>query len=1067
MFKNTTKTSLLLIVIISLITLIFYSFAQNLYNINEDKYHAHLLTFSKIKAHEIFNKLNNHLKFLQGVAQQFSSIDTLTTQQQIQLLDAMTSQTDFSFMLYVTPDGRALLNNGTQSDISASESFQQLLQTKTPFFSDVTTSARTGTDYFSILVPVIKNNEIVGAIVGIYPTAELNNDINVEFLGNEGYFHIIASDGFFVAKSKHRNVLSSTLNIFDLVSTYNSAEKNLVKKLADDIAQGKIGSIMLDNNAQNRFMTYVPLGINDWYVATSVPQNLLTKDSNEVSNLVADMMLKDILLLLVLFAYIIWLQRKASLQKKLEQDRYRIIVEKSGSIIFEYNFKTNIITYDKRWEKDFNLPTEYSLDLDNIAKRGNIHPDDFSILLKMFEDIKSGANYVAGEVRVKKTNGSFVWCAVDATNIFDNYRRPIRTVGSIMDISKQKDLEEKLKEEQIYRKNLMTHSDGFYEFDLTRNQFLQGKDKWIDLSEIALEHSTYDDFSFKYVHRLMFRDDIDTFMNLFSRETLLENFANGIKAVKFDYRRFNDNYQFIWVSSSAHLFLDEKNNDVKMIMHIKDIDEEKVKTLALENKATKDLLTNLYNKITTQEMINSYLAVSHSTEKHALFMIDIDNFKTLNDTLGHIFGDAVLSDLSLKMNALFRTTDIVGRTGGDEFIVLFKKVNKIEQLTKKADALITLFNNTYSSRNNTTCSISASIGIALYPQHGTTFAELYAHSDIAMYQSKQLGKGRYSIYTDELDISYMSDRIATDTIESNKTMQKNFADNIVEYVFRILYETNDAKLAIRNVLELIGKHFDVSRVYIFENSADDTYCSNSFEWCNENIPSYIESLQQVYYKDIGYYPSFFGDSDIWSTSIAEADPVIKQILEPQGIKRMYHFAFKENGVFRGAVGFDECIHNRQLNEYETSTLLVISSIVGAFLSKLNATNEIRNTLSTMTTIMDNLDSYTYVVDIDTHELLFINKKTFSIAPEVKLGDKCHKIFWNLYNICDFCPIKFLQDANNYHNLEIYNPKLKLWLKITFSLITWLDAKQVALVSSVDVTAYHNYLVTKNSEPLSK
>ncbi|MEG1777671.1 MAG: diguanylate cyclase, partial [Angelakisella sp.] len=129
--------------------------------------------------------------------------------------------------------------------------------------------------------------------------------------------------------------------------------------------------------------------------------------------------------------------------------------------------------------------------------------------------------------------------------------------------------------------------------------------------------------------------------------------------------------------------------------------------------------------------------------------------------------------------------------------------------------------------------ISASVGVAMYPLHGKSYNDLFTHSDAALYYSKNNGRNRYSIYSNIMELVETGKEFNTGGLLEART----FEDNITEYIFRILYEATDKESAISAVLSLIGKFFNVSRTYIFENSPDGCLTSNTYEWCNDDIAS--------------------------------------------------------------------------------------------------------------------------------------------------------------------------------------------------------------------------------------
>lgn len=168
----------------------------------------------------------------------------------------------------------------------------------------------------------------------------------------------------------------------------------------------------------------------------------------------------------------------------------------------------------------------------------------------------------------------------------------------------------------------------------------------------------------------------------------------------------------------------------------------------MKTKLQKDPLTGLYNKVATKELIDDYLSHNKASESiHAFLMIDIDNFKSINDCLGHAFGDEVISELSDSLKSLLRSTDIVGRIGGDEFCVFMKDIPNRDIVQHKSAEICSVFKNFYGN-SSITCPVSSSIGICIAPEHGTTFDELYK-SRSCFICTKHRGKNTFVFYSPE------------------------------------------------------------------------------------------------------------------------------------------------------------------------------------------------------------------------------------------------------------------------------------------------------------------------------
>lgn len=164
----------------------------------------------------------------------------------------------------------------------------------------------------------------------------------------------------------------------------------------------------------------------------------------------------------------------------------------------------------------------------------------------------------------------------------------------------------------------------------------------------------------------------------------------------------------------------------------------------LSRLAETDLLTGLNNKIATQRKIQEYIE-EHPDDQGVFFIFDIDNFKKINDTQGHAFGDEVLKTLGKQISNEFRISDIIGRTGGDEFIIFLKGIQTDELVEKEARRLLHFFRH-FQVGEYVKYSATASIGATVYPKDASSYEELYKAADAALYEAKKRGKNRLVFY---------------------------------------------------------------------------------------------------------------------------------------------------------------------------------------------------------------------------------------------------------------------------------------------------------------------------------
>ncbi len=238
---------------------------------------------------------------------------------------------------------------------------------------------------------------------------------------------------------------------------------------------------------------------------------------------------------------------------------------------------------------------------------------------------------------------------------------------------------------------------------------------------------------------LIHEDDIEAYKNIFN------SIQSGINIKDIKFRVKDSDERFRWCSLSGTMVNNHKGKPYKAIASLIDIDDQQKHLETLSHKACSDELTGLYNKVEVERLVTEILETSSQHKLHALISVDLDNFKNINDSFGHMFGDQVLKDVAEEIKALFRSTDILGRFGGDEFILFIRDIINIEFIQSKAAQLALRLDKDYSMEN-ISHSLSVSIGISIYPQDGKNYTKLYQNADNALYFSKRNGKNRYSLY---------------------------------------------------------------------------------------------------------------------------------------------------------------------------------------------------------------------------------------------------------------------------------------------------------------------------------
>lgn len=375
------------------------------------------------------------------------------------------------------------------------------------------------------------------------------------------------------------------------------------------------------------------------------------------------------------------------------------------------------------------------------------HPDDWDRLHSDIEACVSEHIHTVGEYRFYKVRGGYRWLQMRLGYMSAKNSVPVVT-AVFMDITERKRTEYELYL-QTERFNLIAASNDeqMFEYDPARDfmsitVMKDGEKSIVELLDFVgkLEHS-------HYIHK----DDV----KLFKRDW--EQAAARPTKASLDFRTklFSSNY--IWYRATYVSLANEEGDGVSRIVgRFVNIQSDVLKQQTLKQTAALDALTKLFNKGFSQAKINKHLY--ENQEPNALMIIDIDNFKAINDTFGHSYGDAVLKDVSRIIRGSFRVnTDILGRIGGDEFIVLMNNPPSANVVIYKANQLCREIRHTYEE-DGKEITISSSIGIAFYPEHGTEFQSLYENADRALYNAKASGKNGFAIYDPAVKMEYHSDR---------------------------------------------------------------------------------------------------------------------------------------------------------------------------------------------------------------------------------------------------------------------------------------------------------------------
>ncbi len=281
---------------------------------------------------------------------------------------------------------------------------------------------------------------------------------------------------------------------------------------------------------------------------------------------------------------------------------------------------------------------------------------------------------------------------------------------------------------------------SIYEIDVTKDIFSpESKMRQFDALKNMGELS-YSESLRLFAQRFIKKEFQENFLATFSCKNILLEYSRGTEHISMDCQ-FLVGEAYQWVRFECYIFFIERDKSVYMYLYSKNINTE----VTIMAEARTDSLTGCLTRGALEQAIEE--ALMQGKEKlYAFFIIDIDNFKRANDTFGHGFGDFCIQQFAIGIRNAFRSNDIIGRIGGDEFVVFLHCPSR-EWVHEKAVQLVRTLDMD-CEQGKARLHISSSIGIALYPHDGEDMATLYRNADAALYVVKENGKNNYQFFGD-------------------------------------------------------------------------------------------------------------------------------------------------------------------------------------------------------------------------------------------------------------------------------------------------------------------------------
>lgn len=753
-FKINTGTLMVIAAVITVIVLATVFFADQMLANERAKTMAQLEDVAKAETMTIRSTVEQKTDMIVTLSRIAAQrIDPLSDEN-LRILTRTISTVDAVTLCLADPDGLCRSAISYIGDISDREYFQRAMKGET-VVSELLTNEAYGESIIVVATPITTGFGVAGVLTGVFEAEQLTSVLDLSSFDGQGYTHIVQGDGIFIYRAEHANAISDELS--DLVSIWDLPNELLkdganLPTLKNCIEAGESGFFRFElPGFGDQWAYYTPVGVNDWYLITVVPAAVIDQkadlDKRAALVLVVAIIVSMIALLAVLLYNRIDATRrlhKSNEALSLTMRRFEIAVAHSAGAIFEYDPKLD--TLKRYTHRMSNFPELIEHPLEVFSQAGVLHPGSRSDLETALQAGNDGAEQYSCSLLLRlDADDDFSYYRLTVTNTFDENGRYTMAIGSLENIDDLRENEIELARQTQLKSAMLEDALLSFDVNLSRNTVTISSEDQQQLFGFIGEQ-TYDQMIDFAGRERVWSEDVEKFDYLLNRQRLLNSFPLGETEVSFEYKRLLEN-EYRWLHLTMKMILDKPSGEILGVFYVNDIHGDKIHELELIHQADHDPLTGILNRAASERVIMQYLR-DNPSHTCAFLLLDVDAFKQINDCFGHMTGDKVLIGLAHTLQQVLRSSDIIGRLAGDEFLALLKDINPADAMSKAVE-LAAAFSQ-WHDEAAPSCLASCSIGIAP-GKAGVDFAALYHQADLALYEAKRQGRNCCVFYDPSLE----------------------------------------------------------------------------------------------------------------------------------------------------------------------------------------------------------------------------------------------------------------------------------------------------------------------------
>lgn len=413
---------------------------------------------------------------------------------------------------------------------------------------------------------------------------------------------------------------------------------------------------------------------------------------------------------------------------------------------------------------------------------------------------------------------------------------------------------------------------------------------------------------------------ISPYMNEINSERWLD-LQEQSRYVQFLRGMSNGNIEIQYADDDGHMTLksirklymvDETTGEEYLLITKKDVTKQKNTERKYREQAQRDSMTKLYNRVSGREIVESYLDRKNPYESCGMLVMDVDYFKGVNDSYGHLFGDKVLIKISQLLMEHFDKKAVVSRVGGDEFVVFFYDIENNQLVSRVGGFFDDIKTLTFAENDYIpTCSI----GVCFVPKNASncSYDQIFQNADWALYQAKKRGRNRY-VFCDNMH-RYNEEIMEAGQKEAAKQQldARYFQNDILATAFEVFEKHRYFDDAIKQLLQIIGIRFQLDRISVVDIDIRNNIASCSYQWRANGVKAALEKPQCYKRED---FQKFFSKYNAFNALVINDENVNEYSVEGQRLvmqnntRTILHIARYDEGRYAGTVAFVTCNKNR-------------------------------------------------------------------------------------------------------------------------------------------------------------